>query len=211
MKLYDMASAPNPRRVRIFLAEKGIEIDRVQIDISQGENLAPEFLAINPRGLLPTLQLDDGTVIDESIAICRYFEVLHPTPNLFGTSAVEQAAVAQWQRRVEFDGMMNIAAAYRNSTPLFARHSTAGALAPATTAIPALVERGRELVTLWLATLEAHMAGREWIAADRFTIADISAFVALEFAKWVKVRPTDDQPNLGAYLARLKARPASAA
>lgn len=206
-----MANAPNPRRVRIFLAEKGIEVERVPIDIQQGENLQPEFLAINPRGLLPTLLLDDGTAIDESIAICRYFEAAHPDPNLFGTSAIEQAVIEQWQRRLEFDGIANIAAAFRNSAPLFATHSTAGALAPATTAIPALAERGRELADLWLAALDAHMAGREWIAADRFTVADITAFVALEFAKWIQLRPSTEQPHVAAYLARLKARPASAA
>lgn len=117
MRLYDMTLAPNPRRVRIFLAEKGIEVPRVEIDIQKGENLEPDYLAINPRGVVPTLVLDDGTILDESIAICRYFEALQPEPNLFGRDPLEIARVEAWQRRIEFEGLFNIAAAFRNSRP----------------------------------------------------------------------------------------------
>ncbi len=211
MKLYDMVNAPNPRRVRIFLAEKGIDVARQEVDIQKRENLQPEYLAISPRGLLPALRLDDGRVIDESIAICRYFEVLQPEPNLFGRDAFEQAEIEQWQRCTEFDGFFNIAAAFRNGTPAFADHSAAGALAPKTEQIPALAERGLMLAKLWLDKLEERLRGRQWIASDRFTVADITAFVTLDFAKWVKLRAGDEHPNVQAYHARIKARPSSTA
>lgn len=211
MKLYDMVNAPNPRRVRIFLAEKGIEIERQEVDIRAGENLQPEYLAVNPRGVLPALRLADGRVLDESIAICRFFEALHPEPNLFGRDAFEQAEIEQWQRRTEFDGMFSIGMAFRNSLPAFANHSTAGAMAPETTQIPALVERGLMLSRLWLDALEKRLEGREWIASDRFTIADITAFVALDFAKWIKLRADEAHPNVQAYHARIRARPSATA
>ena len=117
MKLYDYKMAPNPRRVRVYLAEKGIEVETVQVDIPAGENLADEFRAINPRSLLPTLVLDDGTVIDESVAICRYFEELHPEPPLMGTDARSRAVIESAQRHMEWDGLLSVAEAFRNSNP----------------------------------------------------------------------------------------------
>lgn len=116
MKLYEFTQAPNPRRVRIFLAEKGIEVESVQVDIVGGENLGDEFKAINPRGFLPTLVLDDGTVIDESPAICRYFELTHPEPPLMGTDAASQAYIASVERHMEFDGIQAIGDVFR--TPI---------------------------------------------------------------------------------------------
>ncbi len=210
MKLYDMKFAPNPRRVRIFLAEKGLSIDRVEVDIQAGENLRPAYLAVNPRGVVPTLVLDDGRILDESVAICRYLEGLHPEPNLFGRDPLEQAEVERWGRRCEFEGLFNVAAAFRNSHAAYAGRSMPGA-GPATPQIPDLVERGLALARHWMAGLDTHLEGRDWIASDRFTIADITAFVCLDFAKWVGLRAGPDQPHLAAYHARLKARPASAA
>lgn len=210
MKLYDMKKAPNARRVRIFLAEKGVDIPREEVDIMAGANLQPAYLAVNPRGLVPTLVLDDGQTINESLAICRYVEGLHPEPNLFGRDPLEQARVEQWQRRMEFDGLFNIAAIFRNTAPAYADRGAAGT-GPATPQIPDMAARGQLLAQQWMDRLEQRLAGREWLAADRFTLADITAFVCLDFAKWVNLRATDAHPNVQAYHARIKARPSSAA
>jgi len=126
MKLYDSAMAPNPRRVRIFMAEKGVDYENIQVDIIKGENLDETFLAVNPRGLLPTLVLDDGTVIDETVAICRYIEETHPEPPLLGTDAVSKAHIEARQRHMEFDGLLGAADAFRNSFPGFSSRGLAG-------------------------------------------------------------------------------------
>jgi glutathione S-transferase len=201
MKLYDMKFAPNPRRVRMFLAEKGVEIERIEIDIQAGDNLKPDYLAINPRGVVPTLLLDDGRILDESVAICRYIEGLHPEPNLFGRDPFEQAEVERWGRRSEFDGMFNLAAAFRNTHPAFAGRSVPGS-GPETPQIPALAERGRRLARHWMEALDRHLEGRNWLALDRFTIADITTLACLDFAKWVDLKPGPDLPSLAAYHAR---------
>lgn len=210
MKLYDMRQAPNPRRVRIFLAEKGLSIPMQEVDIVAGANLQPDYLAINPRGVVPTLVLDDGSILDESIAICRYFEGLHPEPNLFGATPLEAARIEQAQRRMEFDGMFNIAAAFRNSMPAYAGRAQPGA-GPQTDQIPELAARGLMMARQWLDSLEQALEGREWLAADRFTVADITAFVCLDFAKWVKLRAGPEHARVMAYHARIKARPSSGA
>jgi glutathione S-transferase len=210
IRLYDMARAPNPRRVRMFLAEKGIEIPRVEVDIQAGENLSPAYLAVNPRGVVPTLLLEDGRILDESMAICRYIECLHPDPDLFGRTAMEQAEVERWQRHMEFEGMFNIAAVFRNTAEAYATRGAPGA-GPPTPQIPELAERGLLLARQWMDRLEQRLDGREWLATDRFSVADITAFVCLDFAKWVKLRAGDAHPNVQAYHARIKARPSAAA
>ncbi len=210
MKLFDMHKAPNPRRVRIFLAEKGISLPMEQVDIQAGDNLKPHYLAINPRGVLPTLLLDDGSILDESMAICRYFEMVQPEPNLFGRDPLEAAQVEQWQRRMEFDGMYNIAAAFRNGQPAYAGRAQPGA-GPETAQIPALAARGAMLAAAWLDGLEARLEGRDYLAATRFTVADITAFVCIDFARWIGLRAGEAHPNILAYHARIKARPSSQA
>ncbi len=210
MKLFDMSKAPNPRRVRIFLAEKGIAIETVQVDIVAGDNLLPDYLAINPRGLVPTLVLDDGQVLDESLAICRYFEAVQPEPNLFGRDALEQARVEQWQRRMELDFFFAVAAVFRNTAPAYANRAMPGP-GPATPQSAEAAERGMAQAKIWLDRLEQRLKGREWIASDRFSVADITAFVTLDFAKWVGLRAGPDHPNVQAFHARVKERPSSAA
>ena len=210
MKLYDMMNAPNPRRVRMFLAEKGVEVPRQEIDVKAGENLGAAYLAINPRGLVPALQLDDGRILDESVAICRYFEALHPDPDLFGQTPFEQAEVERMQRQMEFEGMFNIAAVFRNTAEAYADRGAAGT-GPATPQIPEMAERGLALAKLWMERLEARLEGREWVAIDRISIADITTYVSLDFAKWVKLRAGDEHPNIQAFHARMKARPSSSA
>ena len=195
MKLYSMKQAPNPRRARMFLAEKGIDVPMVEVDIVAGDNFKPDYLAINPRGVVPTLVLDDGTVIDESIAICRYFEELHPEPNLMGRDAKEKAQIESWQRHMEFDGLFSIALVFRNVIPRFAGRAQPGTIGRSAQ-LPHLVERGTLMTKRFMASLEQRLADHDFIAGDRFTIADITGFCALEMAKWVKLFPGEDHPNI---------------
>ncbi|MFQ3666301.1 MAG: glutathione S-transferase family protein [Sphingomonadaceae bacterium] len=206
MKLYDMTLAPNPRRVRMFLAEKGLAVPTEQVDIQKGENLSPSYLAINPRGVVPTLVLDDGSILDESLAICRYFEGLHPEPNLFGRAPLEAARVESWQRRMEFEGMFNVAAVFRNTRPAYSNRGAPGAGAP-TPQIPALAERGMVLARQWLDTLEKRLSQSEFVAGDRFTVADVTAIVSLDFARWVGLKAEGGWPTVAAWQARMRERP----
>lgn len=210
MKLFDMNKAPNPRRVRIYLAEKGIEVERVEIDITAGKNLTGEFLAINPRGTIPVLQLDDGTLIDESMGIIRYFEALYPEPSLLGRTPAEIGIIEAWNRRMEIEGMWNIALAFRHSNPAFRNRATQDARIE-TPQIPAMAERGLQLTRHWLADLEARLAVSPWVAGAAFTMADITAFVAIDFAKWAGVRPDHSHPMVQAFHARIRERPGSGA
>lgn len=210
MKLYDMVKAPNPRRVRIFLAEKGIGIERVEIDIPSGANLTPEYRAINPRGVVPTLVLDDGTTIDESIAICRYFEARQPEPNLFGRDALEIARVETWQRRCEFEGIFSIAMTFRNMASPFADRAMPGTN-PSLPQIPELAERGRTLTWHFLHCLEERLAGSEFVATDRYTVADITALVAVDFAKWIGIRLPEEHLHTRRWYEAVASRPSARA
>ena len=209
MKLYDHTMAPNPRRVRIFLAEKGVEIDTVQVDIPSGENLSAEFRAINPRSLLPTLVLDDGTVIDESVAICRYIEELHPEPALMGTDARSKAVIESAQRHMEWDGLLSVAEAFRNANPAFADRGISGS--EGVPAIEGLVARGRASTTRFLDALNATLGQSHYVAGDAFSIADITAFCVVDFAKWIQIRAGDEHTHLNRWYAEIKARPSAQA
>ena len=209
MKLYDYTMAPNPRRVRIFLAEKGIDIEMEQVDIPAGENLSAEFRAINPRSLLPTLVLDDGTVIDESVAICRYFEELHPEPPLFGTDARSKAVIESAQRHMEWDGLMPVAEAFRNSNPTFANRSTAGS--EGVPALDGLVERGRNGAQRFYDALNTTLGESQYVAGDAYSIADITAYCVVDFAKWVQIRAGDEHPNIKRWYAEVASRPSAKA
>ena len=209
MKLYEYTMAPNPRRVRIFLAEKGVTVETEQVDIPAGENLGADFRAINPRGLLPTLVLDDGTVIDESVAICRYFEELHPAPNLMGTDAKSKAVIESAQRHMEWDGLAAVAEAFRNSNPTFANRSISGS--EGVPAVPGLVDRGRAAAERFLTALNTGLGASRFVAGDDFTIADITGFCVVDFAKWIQVRATDAHPHVQRWFAEVKARPSASA
>ncbi len=209
MKLYDYAMAPNPRRVRIFLAEKGIEIDKVQVDIPAGENLGAEFRAVNPRGLLPTLVLDDGTAIDESTAICRYFEELQPRPPLLGTDAKSKAVIESAQRHMEMDGLLPVADAFRNSNPMFAQRAISGDQGAA--AIPELVGRGHTAALRFFDNLDATLENSEYVAGATLSIADITGLCVVDFAEWVQISAADERPNLARWHKAMSERPSAAA
>lgn len=211
MKLYDSTLAPNPRRLRMFMAEKGIECEKVELNIVKGENLTPEFLAINPRGLLPTLVLDDGTVLDESVAICRYFEELQPEPPLMGTDAVAKAQVEAKQRQIEFDGLFPAAEAFRNSYPGFAKRALSGNQGDVD-AIPELVDRGKASVNRFYQNLNEHLASNQFVCGDTFTIADITALCSIDFAKsTARVPVPEGLDNLKRWYVDVSSRPSATA
>lgn len=211
MKLYDSKLAPNPRRVRVFMAEKGVSCDTEQVDIIKGENLSDEYLAVNPRGLVPTLVLDDGTVLDESVAICRYLEEIQPEPPLMGTGAAGKARVEARQRHMEFDGLMGAAEAFRNSFPLFSSRGLPGS-AGSVDAIPELAERGKATVLRFYRRLDEDLGASSFVAGDDFTIADITALCVVDFATGAaRVAVPDDCENLKRWHAQVAARPSAQA
>lgn len=209
MKLYDFKHAPNPRRVRVFLAEKGIDVPLVEVDMMKREQLSDDYRAINPLCEVPSLVLDDGTVLTETTAICRYFEELHPEPPLMGRDPLEKAQIAMWDRRMEFQGMVAIAEAFRNSSPNFEGRAIQGPMN--WDQIPALAERGKARVEVFFQNLDGWLEGKEFIAGDQYTIADVTGFIAVEFAKWIKMGITDDQKNAQRWYAAMKARPSAEA
>lgn len=209
MKFYDCTIAPSPRRVRIFMAEKGVKIDTVQVDLLKGENLTPEFRKINPRGVVPVLELDDGTCIDETVPICRYIEELHPNPPLMGTDPKSRAIIASRTRHMEWDGFLRGAEAFRNSVPGFADRGIPGLTG--VPAIPALAERGVAGLHRFLDNLEITLSASEYIAGDRYTIADITGLCVVDFAGWSKVAPTDSHPNVQRWYRSVSSRPSAAA
>ena len=202
MKLYDSRMAPNPRRVRIFLAEKGIEVPTVQVDIGKAENRQAEYLAKNPMGGVPILELDDGTVIAESVAICRYFEETQPEPPLLGTDAKDRALVEMWQRRMELELALPVMQCFRNTHDFFKGR------------IPQVPEYGevmRGAAGKRMAWLDEELAGREFVAGDRFTIADITALVGIDFGRVTDIRIQPDQKNLQRWHEAVSARPSAKA
>ncbi len=202
MKLYEFTQAPNPRRVRIFLAEKGITVPLQQVNIAAGENRKPEFLKINPMGGLPVLELDDGTHIAESVAICRYFEETKPEPRLMGTDAKDKALVEMWNRRMELEIFAMTTGAFRNTSDFFKGR------------IPQVKEWGevcRNAALKRLEWLDTELANREFIAGSRYTIADITALVAIDFGRLTDIRIKPEQKNLARWHQTVSSRPSAKA
>ena len=198
MKIYDTKTAPTPRRVRIFLAEKGIDIEYVQVDLGKAENLSKEMRAKNPIGKVPILELDDGTCIGESDAICTYFEALQPDPWLMGKSPLEKATIAMWQRQIEFCLFMQVGMCFQHSTGHFKDRMTP---------VP---EYGKEAginASKYLRVLEKRLADNEYMAGDKFSIADITATCAIDFARVMDIRISDEQSNLQCWFTRMQKRP----
>ena len=202
MKLYSHKQAPNPRRVRIFLAEKALSVPTEEVDIFQRANRKPEFLAKNPLGGIPVLELDDGTCIAESVAICRYFEALHPEPALFGRDAREQAVVEMWNRRVELVLLNSIGMVWVHGHPL-----TATLLQQ----IPANVAPARERAAQFFALLDRELAARPFIAGERISVADISALCTIDFGRFIDLHADPGFTNLARWHADMSARPSAAA
>ncbi len=209
MKLYDCQMAPNPRRVRVFLAEKGVDIPKTEVGIIEGENLKPEYLAVNPRGLLPTLELDDGNRIDETIAICRYIEETQPEPNLMGRDALEKAQIESWQRHMEFDGLNPTGEMFRNSFDPFKNRGLPGL--ENVQAIPELAARGKAGVERFYERLEQRLSQSTYIAGERYTIADITALCVVDFASFAKMGIPEANTNTKRWHADVSSRPSAKA
>lgn len=203
--LYDYPRAPSPRRARILLAEKGIAHETVEVDMMKAEQMGEAFRAINPGCTIPALALGDGTVLTDNAAITAWAEATYPAPPLLGTTPLEKAEIASWNAKIEMEGFMAIAEALRNSSPAMKDRALPGPHDFAQ--IPELAERGLTRLTLFLDKFDARMAGREFVATDRFSLADITAVVAIDFARAVRVTPRADHANLLAWRARMAQRP----
>jgi glutathione S-transferase len=202
MKLYDTPMAPNPRRVRWLMAEKGIEdIELVPMNLMQGMHKTPDFLAKAGLPALPALELDDGTTITESIAICRYLESRYPEPNLFGRTPEETAVIEMWMRRAE----MLVAAPFM----LGVRH-THPAMAALETQDPHVGQYNTDQGLAALKVLDARLAESEWLAGDRLTIADIVGFIGVDFTRMIRLAIPEELVNVQRWVAAMRARPAAA-
>jgi len=197
MKIYNSSTAPNPRRVRIFVAEKGIQIPYEEVDLVKAVNRGEEFRKKNPSGTVPVLELDDGTCISETVAICRYLEELHPNPPLMGVDAKDRAIVEMWQRRMELELLIPIADAFRQRHEFFK-----GKIRQ----LPEYAEVQKKNAEERLARLNGELANRKFIAGDRYTIADITALCAVDFGRVSKIAIQPDQANLARWHAEVSAR-----
>ena len=207
--LYDFTMAPSPRRARILLAEKGIACENVQVNLVTAEHLGEAFRVLNPQCTVPALKLDDGHVLPDNAAIAAWAEASHPEPALLGRTPLEKAEVASWNSRIEFEGLLAIAEAMRNSAPAMKDRALTG---PASVAqIPELAQRGLERAKRFLDVLDAHLAGREFIATDRFSVADITAVVMVDFARVVRLKPAETHPNIRRWREALASRPSLSA
>ena len=209
MKFYDCKTAPSPRRVRIFIAEKGMDIETVQVDLGGGEQFGEAFRKINADCVVPALELDDGTCISEVLAICSYLEELHPEPNLMGTNAAERAFVLMWNTKIEQQGFMAIADAFRNVAERLKNRAVTGPESYAQ--IPELAERGRKRATQFFQRLDGQLANSTFVAGDSYSIADISALVVTDFATRVKISRPDDAENLQRWYESVAGRPSASA
>lgn len=202
MKLYDSGRAPNPRRVRVFLAEKGITVPSEQVDIGAMEHKSAEFTAVNPLQRLPVLELDDGTIITESMAICRYFEGLRPEPPLFGRGAKEEALVEMWNRRLELHLLACVAAVFRHLHP---------AMRELEDQVPEWGEANKPRVMDFLQFLDGELAGRLYVTGDHYTVADITGLIALDFMKPAKLAVPEELSNVRRWHGQVSARPSARA
>jgi len=205
MKFYDCSTAPSPRRVRIFVAEKGLDIETIDVDLRGGEHLGEAFGDINPHRTVPVLELDDGTRLWDSNSICLYLEEVFPEPNLMGRDAREKGVIATWNRSMEWDGFTPVGEVLRNTAKGFQNRALTGPVDHVQ--IPEMAERGRRRIRHFFDLLDARLGDSEFVACDRFTIADITAVVAVDFAGRVKEAVPEAAANLRAWHDRVSARP----
>ena len=203
MKLYDSRLAPNPRRTRIFLVEKGIALPVEQVDIGTMQHKTPEYAAINPLQRLPALVLDDGSIITESIAICRYFEMQQPDPPLFGVGAKDAATVEMWNRRVEMNFFASVAAVFRHTHPAMKDLEVPQ--------LPGWAEANRPRVMWFLELIDRELATRQFVAGDRYTVADITMLVAVDFMKPARLALPESAGNVKRWHSDVSARPSAKA
>ena len=205
MKFYDYKIAPNPRRVRIFMAEKGIQLQTVQIDLAGGEQFSDAFKKINPDCTVPVLELDDGTYLSEVVAICQYLEEKFSEPTLLGDGASERALVTAWNAKIEFHGLAELAENFRNRVKGMKGRAMTGP--DSYEQISELVDRGRKRFELFMSRLDQQLQDNEYIVGDVFTMADISAFIAVDFAAWSRISIDDKMVNLHRWYKLVSVRP----
>ncbi len=203
MKLYEFEPFPNPRRVRMFLAEKGVDIEREQINVPEGEHRTAAYKAKNPGATVPCLELDDGSHISGCVAISRYFEAANPSPSLMGSTAAEQANISMWQRRVE-EGLMDASTTYFH-------HATPGLGALELYQNKDWGEKNRERTIATMKTLDDELASKKFVAGDNFSIADITALCAIDFAVFAEIAKLEDYPNLNRWHGEVSARQSASA
>jgi len=206
VRLYNEADpAPNPRRVRIFMKEKGIDIELVPTPLAQRAHKSPEHLARNPLGQVPVLELDDGTHLSESVSICRYLEELYPEPNFFGRSALERATIDMWIRRIEFRLMMPVGQIWVHTHPLTAKVATVAFGQQ----FKEFGEANRKIAASACTLFDGELKDRDFLAGPRYTMADIAAQTTIDFAKFIGVSIPEDCTNLRAWYARVGKRPSA--
>ncbi len=207
MKLYDCKTAPSPRRARIFIAEKGLDIETIEVDLANQAQLSDEFRAINPRCTVPVLELDDGETIVENIGIAVYLEAAYPEPNLLGANPLEKGLVSTWNARIEYEGLIPTADALRNGSKRMSNRAITG---PTNySQIPDLAERGLARCREFFAMLDARLEKSEFIVGERFTLADITALCIVDFASWIKIKIEPDQVNLKRWHDNVSQRPSA--
>jgi glutathione S-transferase len=207
MRLFDFERAPNPRRVRIFLAEKGLEIPLVHVNLYQLEQLTPEFRAINPGCTVPVLETDDGSYLTEAVAICHYLENAHPEPALFGAGALEQAQILMWANICEIEGLGAVQDVLRNWSPGFRGRALPGPVDH--DQIPELVERGRKRCGMFFDRIEGQLVHHDWLASRDYSFADINLLATVDFARWVEIDATVGRQRLRDWYRRASARPSA--
>ncbi|MFP5405866.1 MAG: glutathione S-transferase family protein [Gammaproteobacteria bacterium] len=203
--LYDCATAPSPRRARILLAEKGVTHETVEVDLRKGEQLGDVYRKVNPQCTVPALRTDEGLVLTDNAAITAWLEACFPEPPLLGSTPAEKAHIASWNWRIEFEGLLAIAEAMRNRAPAMAERALPGPVNYPQ--IPELAQRGLARARQFFATLNERLADHDFIAADRFSIADITAVVAVDFARVIKLQVDEQHPHLQRWRALMAQRP----
>jgi glutathione S-transferase len=208
LTLYDCATAPSPRRARVLLAEKGVGHETVQVDLRSGEQFGEAFRAVNPQCTVPVLRIESGRTLTDNAAIIAYLEARFPEPPLLGSTPEDKADIASWHWRVEFEGLLAVAEALRNSSPAMANRALPGPDDYAQ--IPELARRGLARIQQFFTTLETQLATHDFVAGPAFSIADITAVVAVDFARIVKQKPDERHPHLMRWRARMAERPSMA-
>ena len=210
MKLYNWQFAPNCRRVRMFVLEKGLDLPAIEEVIGDRLRLVPDYIETWPHAMVPMLELNDGTRIGEAMAICRYFEDEHPEPNLMGRNGKEKGTIEMWERRAYDEGMIGTAEVFRNSHPEFVDRGLPGRVDPVPQ-VPGLIERGKGRVRKFYEKFEAQLRDNRFVAGDRFTVADITTLCSMDFARFNKLEIPDDCPSVARWHEEVSNRPSATA